>query len=446
MNNLEDQTPKVRKQLSADALIGVVRKNFKAIYDPHEQENEIALSDALMSGFAMFSLKDPSLLAFDRRRVAEEHNLKSIYKLEKIPCDTQMRTRLDEVDPNSLRPAYADIFRKAQRGKVLESMVYMEEGYIVSVDGTGDFSSDKLSCPYCMEKTHKNGKITYYLQELGAAIVHPERREVIPLPPEPIRKQDGQTKNDCERNAARRWLEKFREDHPHLKVIIVEDGLSPNGPHIRDLIEHHCHYILSCKENDHTYLFSHLDIACQEGRSVEHSIADPTNPEMRHFFRFTNGVPLNESNQDIQVNVLEYWEENKDETKYFCWVTDLFIAKSNVYQIMRAGRSRWKVENEVFNTLKNQGYHMEHNYGLGEKNLHMVFVSLMMLAFLADQIQQLSCSLFRAAWKKYGSKQALWENIRSIFRWFAVESMEMLYRVILAGQQKPYPVAVVDSS
>ncbi len=141
-----------------------------------------------------------------------------------------------------------------------------------------------------------------------------------------------------------------------------------------------------------------------------------------------------------------YWQIKGDETKYCCWVTDLLITKSNVYRIMRAGRARWKVENETFNTLKNQGYLLEHNYGLENKNLSMVFVSLMMLAFLTDQIQQLSCSLFQAAWKKYGSKRALWENIRSIFRWFAVESMEMLYRLVLAGQQKPLPVPVVDSS
>ena len=70
---------------------------------------------------------------------------------------------------------------------------------------------------------------------LGAAIVHPDFPEVIPLPPEPIHRHDGQQKNDCERNAARRWVKRFRQDHPHLKVIVIEDALSSNAPHIRDL-------------------------------------------------------------------------------------------------------------------------------------------------------------------------------------------------------------------
>jgi hypothetical protein len=100
---------------------------------------------------------------------------------------------------------------------------------------------------------------------------------------------------------------------------------------------------------------------------------------------------------------------------------------------MRGGRARWKIENETFNTLKNQGYNFGHNFGLGEKYLAIVFAMLMMLAFLVDQTQQLRCTLFQSAWKKLGSKKALWESIRSYFKCFLVESMEMLYRALLYG-------------
>jgi hypothetical protein len=86
-------------------------------------------------------------------------------------------------------------------------------------------------------------------------------------------------------------------------------------------------------------------------------------------------------------------------------VTDLRVSTRNVYTLMRGGRARWKIENETFNTLKNQGYHFEHNYGHGEQNLSVVFAMLMMLAFLVDQTQQLCCALFRAVWAKFGSKR-----------------------------------------
>lgn len=437
----------VRKHLNADALNGAIRKSFAQIPEPANSEYFIPLADCLMSGYAMFSLKDPSLLAFERRRIAEQHNLESIFGIKQAPSDTQMRTRLDPVEPDSLRPAYKDVFRRAQRGKLLEEMVFMEGCVIVSGDGTTHFVSEKLSSPACLKKVcSKTGRTTYSLQTYAAVIVHPGRKEVIPLPPEPIFNHDGDNKNDCERNACRRWLRKFRKDHPHLKVIITEDGLSPNAPHIRDLIEHRCHYILGLKEGDHTYLSGRLDLAVEKGEAIELDMQDPDNPKVRHFFRFVNGVPINGSNQDLLVNVLEYWEESPDETKHFCWVTDFTITRENAYSIMRAGRARWKVENETFNTLKNQGYNFEHNYGLGRKNLSIVFVMLMMLAFLVDQVQQLACPLFHAAWKKSGPKKELWENMRSVFRYVPVVSMEMLYRVVVAGPQKLRPVFLDDTS
>ena len=82
---------------------------------------------------------------------------------------------------------------------------------------------------------------------------------------------------------------------------------------------------------------------------------------------------------------------------------------------MRGGRARWRIENETFNTLKNQGYHFEHNFGHGYKYLSVVFAMLMMLAFLVDQVQQIASKLFNAAWKKLGTKRSLWESIRALF-------------------------------
>jgi hypothetical protein len=160
-------------------------------------------------------------------------------------------------------------------------------------------------------------------------------------------------------------------------------------------------------------------------------------------------LALNASHKDLLVNILEYYQvtgEAGEITKRFCWVTDIALTEDNVYRIMRAGRARWKVENETFNTLKNQGYNFEHNYGLGRKYLSMVFVRLMMLAFLADQIQQLCCGLFRSAWQKAGSKKELWERMRSLFRSFRLDSMEMLYQAIFHGIVRKAPVICFDSS
>ena len=436
---------KARKDLSADSLFRLIRSRLDRIPDTRAGEVEIPLGDALMSGFALFSLKDPSLLAFDQRRQDPNANFRTIYGIDHVPCDTQMRAILDPVAPDHVLPLFGDVFRRLQRGKALERFRYLDGYYLVSLDGTTYFSSTKVHCASCLEKHHRGGGVTYSHQLLGATLVHPDLKEVIPLAPEPIINQDGHTKNDCERNASRRWLKRFRQEHPHLPVIVVEDALSANAPHLRDLREARVHYIIGVKPGDHAFLFQHLYEADAAGRTHHLTLVDPATGVLHHF-RFHNGVPLNESNPDELVHVLEYWEIHADgKVQYFSWITDFVLTPDNVFAIMRGGRARWKIENEIFNTLKNQGYHLEHNYGHGEQNLSVVLAFLMMLAFLVDQTQQLCCPLFQAAWHKLGTKRHLWEEIRTCFRVFLFNSMTALLTALVRGIARQQPV-LQDSS
>lgn len=428
---MKNEYKKLRKYLSADPLFSIIKTGFEAIEAKNISNGYIPLSDVLMSGFAMFSLKDQSLLNFDKRRKETNINLLNIYHIGQIPSDTQMRKRLDVINPKELCSSYTNIFRQAQRGKILEQFVYMGGCYLLSLDGTGYFSSKNIFCEHCLQKVNsKTGEITYQHQMLGAAIVHPNMKTVIPLAPEPILKQDGQEKNDCERNAAKRFLKQLRKDHPHLKFIVVEDGLSSNAPHIKELIKHGLRFILGVKRGDHNFLFNYVDKASEAGQVTEFEIKQA---DTIHRFRFINNVPLNASNQDVLVNFLEYWEITPEKTQHFSWVTDFKIYKNNSLKIMRGGRSRWKIENENFNTLKNQGYNFEHNYGHGNNNLSVVFAYLMMLAFLVDQIQQIACSLFQDALEKMEQKTHLWEVMRALFRTIVFSSMADIYKAIIYG-------------
>lgn len=435
--------PRERKHLSADALFSVVRSGFAAIPDYRLSDTEISLTNALMSAFALFSLKSPSLLAFDKHRI--EGNLGTIYAIDRVPCDTQMREILDPVSPESVRPLFKRVFGQLQRGKALESMLFLEDYYLLALDGTEYFSSKTIHCASCLPKVHRNGSLTYYHQMLGAALVHPEQRAVIPLMPEPIVKQDGTGKNDCERNAAKRFIAKLRKDHPHLKFIVTEDSLSSNAPHIATLHAHGLHYILGVKDGDHAYLFEQVQAAEQAGRVTSYERHDRA-ARVVHRFRFVNDVPLNTSHRDVRVNFIEYWEVGEHKVQHFSWVTDLRVSQRNVYHLMRGGRARWKIENETFNTLKNQGYHFEHNYGHGTQNLSVVFAMVMLLAFLVDQTQQLCCALFQAVWSKLGSKRLLWERMRALFYDYALESMRQLLEALFYGLEKPRPSFALNSS
>lgn len=434
---------KTRKQLSADALYALLGESFAGIPDHRQFTPLISLRDALLSAFAMFSLKDPSLLAFDQRR--NDANMRTVFGIGRIPSDTQMREILDPVDPEYLRQAFGDVFRQLQRGKALKPFEFYDGCYLLALDGTGYFSSQQISCASCLVKEHSNGTVTYQHQMLGAVLVHPDLKEVIPLAPEPIQKQDGSTKNDCERNAARRLLGKIRREHPRLPLIVVEDGLASNGPHMRDLIDCGMHFILGVKPGDHAFLFAEVEAA---RRKCPSPTLTRKEKGITYEVSWVWYVPLNESNPDLRVNFLEYreYDEDGDCCKHFTWITDLYVTHRNAWLLVRGGRARWHIENETFNTLKNQGYHFEHNYGHGQQNLSVVFAMLMMLAFLVDQTQQLCCPLFRAVWTKLGSKRALWDNLRSHFRHFLFRSMRQLYEAILYDLGKEVPLPILDSS
>jgi Transposase DDE domain len=435
--------PQVRKHLSADALFRLVHTGFDHIPDDRPADTDIALPDVLMSAFAMFSLKAPSLLAFDKERA--EGNLHTIYGIQRVPCDTYMRERLDPISPKVLRPVFTSVFRQLQRGKALEAMQFLDGHYLLALDGTEYFSSQTIHCAACLHRVHRNGSITYAHQMLGAALIHPDQRAVIPLMPEPIMNRDGTDKNDCERNAAKRFVAKLRQDHPHLKFIVTEDSLSSNAPHIETLQDYDLHYILGVKEGDHSYLFQQVQAAEHAGRVSYYERHDRA-ARVVHRFRFINQVPLNASNADVRVNFIEYWEIGQTKVQHFSWVTDLRVSQRNVYQLMRGGRARWKIENETFNTLKNQGYNFEHNYGHGEQHLSVVFALLMMLAFLVDQAQQLCCALFQAVWAKLGSKRMLWERMRALFYDYAFASMRQLFEALWYGFKKSSPLVTLDSS
>ena len=426
---------RTRDQFRTTSLLTLVRSTLSQHHKDKGKAYKISTVDALMSGLAVFSLKQPSLLQFDKENKPGKtlfDNLRTLYGVKHAPCDTQMRERLDGLELNGIRESMKSVVGRVQRGKELENWKFIEGSYLVPLDGTGIFSSTAIHCSSCLEKHHKNGDITYSHQMLVGSIVHPSLRQVLPLGFEPIIKADGATKNDCERNASKRWLNEFRRAHPKLPVIIVGDGLFSNAPFIEELEKHRCHYILGCKEDDHKYLYDWFKHA-EFPDVIEF---EETTDKFHQRYRFMNNVPLNESHQEKLVNVVYFEETDKKGVKRkWCWVTDIQITEKNVRDIVKGGRARWKIENETFNTLKNQGYNFEHNYGHGKKTLSNVLGGLMLLAFLIDQCLEALNLEFKQVLQKLGSRASLWDRLRSGFQWFFVESWEAFYAAILGPPQ-----------
>ena len=461
-----------RKHLNANALYDIARTVFSRIpeHRTNKKNIQISLPDALMSGLAIFATKAPSLLKFDStfRDPTESElraiNIKKLFGLKKVPSDTQIRTILDPVDPEGIRPAFKKILGELQRGNVLKEFQTPEGHYLIASDGTGHFASSKLECEHCIEKKLRSGEVGYYHQMLGASIVHPDKKQVIPLCPEPILNHDGVDKQDSERMATSRWIENFRKDHPRMKVCIVEDALAANAPHIKQLQKHDIRFIIAVKEGGNKVIFNQVELLKSQGKiktlRYEEIIGDKVKKRKIWELNFCNGLSLNGQNRDIKVNFLEcietieYIDPSQDKKgigtkrKRFTWITDFETTNETVYDLARFGRRRWAIENETFRTLKDTtAYNFEHSYGHGKKNLCTVFAYLTVLAHLIDQTLEMVCTFFQKALKKnWNKKRYLWERMKSALDWLILDDDWETFFKVLSGDEKPNVVPLVDTS
>lgn len=425
-----------RAAVSMDGELAKARKLFEKIPDNRAGNIVYRLSDIFMSGLAMFSLKYESLLNFDQQTAMERANLKTVFGVEEVCSDTHLRRVLDSQVPDPIRDSFVDRFRGLQSTGLLAEYAYKigsQKYWIVSADGVQHFSSTKIKCDCCLEKKHRNGTITYHHNMLCAALVHPAKREVFVMDSEAIQRQDGEDKNDCELNAAKRLFARMGNNYRGFSTstcpfLIVEDALYANVPHLGHLQNQGYSYIINVKPDSHKTLFKHFEGRRERKQTTLFSIEQDG---CMHRFEWINDVPLNNSDGHLRVNFLYYEQTDaKGKKTTFSWVTNVALRRNRVWNVMKAGRSRWKIENETFNTLKNLGYQFEHNYGHGAEHLSVTLAHLMLMAFNIDQFVQACSELFQGAQKQFRTKIRLWQAVKAVFQTIRCPSMAFIYRYI----------------
>jgi len=408
-----------KKHLSFNALKKTISSQLCQIEDSRQKGKVVySLHDCVMSAFAMMYLQDPSLLAFQRRiqDSIQRNNLSTIFGVHDIPKDSQLRNVLDALPLETLSSIFTEFLSNLQRGKHLATYQLLGRKYLIPIDGSEYFSSEKIHCPHCLYKKRKKGNIRYSHQILQATIVHPDQRHVLPLSPEPIQNSDGTNKQDCELNAAKRLIAKIRKTHPKLPIIIGGDGLYSKQPFIDELKAANMSFILVAKPADHKILFEWVKDMRELNAGEQMTITDKKG--RKHQYRWVNDVQLNGSKDADQVNFFDYQIITNGKPTYRnSWVTDITIDKNNIVMLVKAGRARWKIENETFNTLKNQGYHLEHNFGHGHKNLSMIFFMINLVAFYVHQILDLTDPLYqKVRYTKFTSRKEFWNQLRCTIR------------------------------
>jgi hypothetical protein len=456
--SLEKRKKKLRHSLNYNCLVRKLHETIETFPDNRKGTNlSKEFKNAALGGFAIFYTQSPSFLSYQRtmQDLKGQNNAQSLFGISEILSDNHIRSLLDEVSPDYVFPLFSYIFDSLnQSGYLDEAFRSFRNHLLLGLDGTQYFSSTTVHCDNCNKKHHKNGSITYFHSVLTPVLLKPGSNQVIALKPEFITPQDGVDKQDCENAAAKRWLKTNGSWLKPLGVTLTADDLYSRQPLCELILEEELDFILVCKEESHKTLYEYVQFQPEEIETVK--IRRWTGKRyLVDTYRFLNGVPLKEGEDALEVNwcelITRIEEEDTPEAEWKiiyknAFVTDFTITSTNVEQIVADGRARWKVENENNNVLKTKGYHLEHNFGHGKKNLAALFAAFNILAFLFHTVLEIVDDEYQLIRHTLPSRKTFFQDLRALTRYLYFDSWETLMRFMIIGlKQQLHIIPLPDS-
>lgn len=421
------------KQVRFSELLRFLRASLERIPEHRRGANgHYAIADAGLAAFSVFFMQEPSFLAY-QTNMQENHgrnNAQSLFGVAEIPSDGQTRNLLDPVDPVLLGEAFWASYELLARRGALRDYHGATGRQLVSLDGTQFFASQKVHCDNC-RVTVRNGRTYYAHQVLLAVVGAPAQPHVVCLPPEFITPQDGAEKQDCEQQAIKRWVKQHAGRFAPWSTTVLTDDLHAHQPVCQLLLEHHLHFILTCKPDSHPALYEELQLLERVEGAVGSKRTRRWNgrhPEVWHY-RWASALPIREGPDALKVNWCELRlinQESGEQLYHNSWLTDHAVDETSVEAVVQDGRSRWKVENEGINVLKQRGYHFEHNYGHGDQHLAAVLLSLLLLAFLFHTALDLACLMYHAIRQKLRTRRKFFDDLRGLTTYLYWRSFQHL--------------------
>jgi hypothetical protein len=397
--------------------------------------DDYTMADIGLSAFSIFFMGSPSFLAH-QRALAEGHgqsNCETLFGMSAIPSDNYVRLMLDGAAP----AAFDGLFFKAiEAAGPLAPFQCLNGRGLIALDGTEHFCSRRIKCRQCSTRRRSDGGTECFHTFLGATLVAPGHKQVLPLPPEFIVPRDGAEKQDCERNAAKRWLARHSAAVGQLRPVYLGDDLFACQPIVAAIQDAGGNFILTCKPASHQTITEYLRGATlEEHRQTTCKRGKRTTT----VYRWLTAVPLRATEDAIAVNwfSIEIFNDKGKRTYYNSFVTDLAVSADTVAELAACGRARWKIENETFNVLKTGGYNLEHSFGHGKETLANVLVALNLLAFAFHAAAYLTVLAWRAAVIARGPRYRFFEHLRTITAYVVFQHWDHLLQSIAAAAIRP---------
>jgi hypothetical protein len=427
---------------SFDTLVGSFRQLLESLPDKRTGKNtRYGMIDAALSAFSVFFTQTPSFLAFQRtiEKSKGRSNVQTLFGVHQIPSDNHIRDLLDPLKPALVSPVFEQALQMIESGGQLNSYRTLAENVLIAMDGTEYFSSSQIHCPQCSTRKLKSGEIRYFHSVVTPVIVSPNQTEVIPLVPEFVVPQDGHDKQDCENAAAKRWLLQHGQKYSPLKVTVLGDDLYCHQPLCQLLLEQQFNFILTCLPTSHQTLYEHL-----EGLSLPTVIRTKWTGKVEEIYtyRYLNRVPIKDGEDALLVNWCELTVTRPNGKVVYqnSWATSHLITPETVIEIVRSGRTRWKVENENNNTLKTKGYNLEHNFGHGKQHLASFLASLNILSLLFHTVLELLDDKYKLLRAHLPTRKTFFNDLRALTRYLIFDSWEHLLTFMIQGLELDLPL------
>jgi len=307
---------------------------------------------------------------------------------------------------------------------------------LIAWDGTEYFCSQKLGCPNCLTRKRANGKTESYHTLLSATVVAPGHAKVVPLMPEFVAPQDGAEKQDCERNAVKRWFDSHHARLAPLRPIYLGDDLFACHPVAKRIADASGDFLFTAKETSHKALYDFIDGA-EPFRHEEKVRRRATKETLR--YRWIEAVPIRDGKDALNVNWIGFEIlDAKGQRKYSsAWITSLPVSKANVAEIVACARARWKIENESFNVMKNHGYELEHNFGHGKKFLARTLAALNLLAFAWHTVLDMLEPPWQAARQAAAKRTSFFAHLLTLTTYVVFPSWSVILNSITTSNIPP---------
>ena len=349
------------------------------------------VKELIVSGLLLFLFKQKSRNQADNtaKNYDYQDNIKSIFGIKVADMDT-VDKYLRWISPCKLEQIKQDLFRELVKSKTFQKYKFAGKYFMLAIDGSGLQSYDYEPYPGCPYKKSKNGKKVWTTYVLEAKVVTSNGFS-ISLATEWIENPTNGTfdKQDCEIKAFKRLAIRLKKEFPRLPLVLLLDSLYPRDPVFSICKTNNWRYIITLKDKNLKSVQEQIadKLLFKDYGKQDHLITDKTH-WLKNDYKFFEGIEYKAYTLYVAETLFEKQHKlsgEKQQTR-FVHVTDIFLNENNVHQTSQAGRLRWKIENEGFNSQKNNGYNAEHKFSRTNFNATKNYYQLMQIADIINQL------------------------------------------------------------